>query len=343
MLLSDAVDQYQADRRAKGYKPNTVRSDGNTLRSFLSVLGNIQVSSLAQRHMDRYWSAKAGSAPATFNRARAQLSTFFKWCQVRGHLPRDVDLLEGTRKRRVPSTVRYVIPVDRFGEVLDAADNGRDRAILALGLYLFTRISETANIQWRDIDFSQKTVVVYRSKTETGDVLPMCQELEGELRNWRLAYSAYVGEVVRPEWYVTPPFSTPRWTGKEGGGFTLVEAGRLLPTRRMVVATRPIKRVLAKLGVDDRYEGGHTLRRAGAIALYHQLSSVGHDRAIRMCQAMLGHSSIQSTEIYLNLDLDRKARNDLIAGKKMFPEVAPGVVLELGVVDGQESDRELRV
>jgi integrase len=88
--------------------------------------------------------------------------------------------------------------------------------------------------------------------------------------------------------------------------------------------------VLLKAGYDlDKGEGGHTLRRSGATALYNELSERGHDRAIRMCQAMLGHASIQTTEVYLALNLDRKARNDLLAGKRMFSVGGPAKVLSL--------------
>ena len=53
-----------------------------------------------------------------------------------------------------------------------------------------------------------------------------------------------------------------------------------------------IARGLREAGYYIPYEGGHTLRRSGATALYNQLTHVGHDRAIRICQAMLGHSSV---------------------------------------------------
>lgn len=344
MLLSDAIDQYAADRQAKGIKRSSLRSELVVLRYLLADVGNIHVNYLTPNHMDKFWFKRSGQwGPATFNRAKTQLNTFFKWCQVRGYMPRSTELLEGLRKRKVPVTMRQVIPQSRFEELLGASANERDRAVIALGLYLFTRVSETAALQWKNIDLDNQIVGVYRIKTDTYDDLPMCEELEQELRRWRLAYAAEAGEMPQPNWYVTPPFSGTAFTAKTEGGVQLIKRGCLVPTRSHGVLARPIKLALAQLGVCDKYEGGHTLRRSGAIALYHQLSSVGHDRAIRMCQAMLGHASIQTTEIYLRLDLDRKARNDLLAGKRMFPEAKLADVVKLEAGNGQRSDRAISV
>ena len=341
-MLSEAVDRYLADRASKGYARGTIRNEQTVLKFLLADIGNIQVSSLTPRHMDVFWARRSDWAPSTFNRARANLSTFFGWCQARGIMPRFTDPLEGTRKRKKVPKDRLIIPQQEWPALLDAAPHPRDRILVALGLYLFTRISESTNLRWRDIDFQNHTASVYRSKTQTIDVLPICEELEHELKMWRLKYSEIMGETVKPGWVVAPPYVTVQFRGVKGKQGILVPVDSydmpIRPNRMMTAGTDRVKLVLERAGYDlQKGEGGHTLRRSGATALYNELSDRGHDRAIRMCQAMLGHSSIQTTEVYLALDLDRKARNDLLAGKRMF-ESSRGVgsVLSLEkAVDGQ--------
>lgn len=336
MLLSDAIDRYLADRTAKGYAKGTIRSYGGTLKQFLADVGNIQVSSLQPRHLDIFWARHPEWSAGNFNKHRGNLAAFFSWCQARGHLPRTADPMEGLRKRKVVPRDRIIIPQEDWDTVLNAAEDPRDRAIVALGLYLFTRVSETTALRWADLNFQTKEVSVFRTKTQTIDQLPMCEELEYEMKRWRLAFAENYGELPKPGWFITPPYTAPRFRGRVGK--TPIFQGNVVlqPTKQLKAAAHRVKVVLDAAGYEDlSWEGGHTLRRSGATALYNELSGRGHDKAIRLCQAMLGHASIQTTEIYLRLDLDRKARNDLLSGRKMFqPKTGARVVQIDGAASG---------
>lgn len=322
MMLSDAIGRYLADKRAKGYAANTIRHHRTTLNHLLADIGNIQLSSIQPRHIDIFWSKHEDWGPGNFNKNRSTLRTFFTWAQARGYMPKASDPMEGVRKRKVPPKDWLIIPETEFDSVLDAAGNPRDRALVAVGLYLFTRGSESTAIRWGDINWDTKEITVNRGKTTTLDVLPMCSELEKELRRWRLAYAESVGEVPKPAWFLLPAYTKPVFKGRmPGGGRTPIYQAEsvLIPTRQFRDATRRVQTVLTRAGYPELDgEGGHTLRRSGATALYNELSDRGHDRSIRMVQAMLGHTSISTTEVYLRLDLDRKTRNDLLAGKPMF-------------------------
>jgi len=345
MLLSDAVDHYRADRVAKGYAKGTVANEQSLLRMLLADIGNIQVSSITSSHLDRFWHKHQDWMPGTFNKNRAYLSGFFKWCQIRGHMPRTTDPLEGTRNRRVVPREQLIIPQSKFEELLDAAPIARDRIVLAIGLYLFCRVSEISNLRWRDLNFDQKAVRVFRTKTTTEDILPMCEELEHELKRWRLEYGREAGEVPKAGWYVCPPYSPPKFAGRSGrqAELFLISPRALRPTAEMVAVTERIQLSLASAGYEDlANEGGHTLRRSGAVALYNELIDRGHDGAIRMVQAMLGHSSVMTTEIYLRLDLARKTRNDLLAGKRMF-SAGGGEVVNLEGHRGRDHSQGLSV
>jgi len=340
MLLSDAVQAFCHDRRSKGIAPATRKNESQVLRLFLADVGNIQVRQLRPQHADTFWGNRSGWAPGTLNRARHTLSTFFSWCRDRGYMGRDGDPLAGTRGFKVPTRSRIIIPQGQFESVLEGRSTPRSRITFAIGLYMFLRISETEGLRWQDIDLEGGVAEVFRQKTGTIDMLPICEELVLELKRWRLTYAAELGEQPRPEWFVVPGSTPPRGQGVKGTkGFGVHSERHFLPTKRAYLA-KVIARGLREAGYYMPYEGGHTLRRSGATALYNQLTHVGHDRAIRICQAMLGHASVRTTEVYLRLDLDRKVRNDLLAGRPMFPMRTEGVVLHLereisGTQDGR--------
>ena len=72
-------------------------------------------------------------------------------------------------------------------------------------------------------------------------------------------------------------------------------------------------------GYDIAGEGGHTLRRSAARALYDELvEERGYDGALRRVQTMLDHKHSMTTELYLGLDVDKVARNKALRGKPMF-------------------------
>lgn len=347
MLLSDAIAAFNVDRMHQGIAEGTRKNDARCLNYLLTDVGNVNTRNLRPQHMDVFWSRRTTWGPGAMNNGYVTLSVFFGWCQSRGYMSRNMNLLERRRKNKVPPRDRIIIPQGEFSTFLDGIQDPRARITCALGLYLFTRISETEGLRWQDVDTlsAAPTVEVFRKKTQTLDTLPLCEELLYELKRWRLAYAARVGSQPEPGWFVVPGQTNARQYGVKGTkGFGGSFTPQWLVDKRPDLG-RPIRTALENAGYYLPQEGGHTLRRSGATALYNQLSSVGHDRAIRICQAMLGHSNIATTEVYLRLDLDRKVRNDLLAGKPMFP-TEEAVVIQLGqqgVVDGQEDLGGIRV
>lgn len=339
--LSDVIGQFLADRRARGLSRRTIVNEKQVLQLLLADVGNINTRRLRPQHMDLFWANRTTWSAGTMNRARHSLMGFFDWCHDRGHLSRDCNPMAGTRKIRVAPRDRIIIPQSEFENLLESVREPRGRICVALGLYLFLRISEIQHLRWQDVDMEGGTIQVFRPKTKTLDTLPLCDELLHELRRWKLAYAAKVGETPTPSWYLVPGLPPHGGlTGRKGTQGLIEVVPR--PYQPMLESNLnyTMKTVLKDSGYYRPQEGGHTLRRSGAIALYNQLTSVGHDRAIRICQAMLGHASVQTTEGYLRLDLDRKVRNDLLAGKRMFPEGGTGTVIHLeGILDGQEDAR----
>lgn len=331
MNLSDAIRLYLSDRKSRGIKPNTLRNEKRVLELLLADIGNVQVNRIRPQHLDVFWSRRLTWGPGTANVALSSLSLFFKWCQQRGYMKRGETPVDGSRKLTVAPRKRIIIPQQKFETFLDGIGDARTRAMCAIGLYLFTRVSETALLRWQDVDMDNGIVAVFREKTSTLDDLPLCDELLHELRRWQLAYAAKIGRPILPADYVIPAYRRAQVVGVSGQKGVFVPAGQdaYMPRERPNL-TYSIRRALRDAGYYQKYEGGHTLRRSGATALYNELTYQGHDRAIRVCQAMLGHSNIRTTEVYLRLDLDRKVRNDLLSNQRMFPERHDAPIVTLG-------------
>jgi integrase len=325
--LSTAIQSFLASRENQGLARGTVRRERDTLRWFLADVGNINTRSIRPEHIDIFWSKHTNWAQSSRNVNLAGLQAFFVWCRARGYMGRDVDPLAGMRKGKPEPRPRVIIPQDQFSTLLAGITDPRMRIAVGIGLYLFTRISETENLRWQDDRGDE--MEVYRIKTKTIDILPICMELRAELDRWKLAYAAEVGQPVQPGWFIVPRREMARFEkgSRPGKGRPLI-MGQLIPTEKATL-TGSLRTILQRAGYYQPWEGGHTLRRSGAIALYHRLTHLGHDRAMRVCQAMLGHSSLSTTEIYLRLDLDRKLRNTLLAGQKMFPGEEEAEVLQL--------------
>lgn len=332
MNLSDVTRAYMTDRRVKGYAVGTMRTDARVLRGLYASAGNINTRSLRPQHIDAFWQTQAHLSASSLNLYRSRLAIFFKWCKSRGYISPDSDLLNGSRVLRPDRRDRIYIPVEKFSTFIAEASDERMRVTLALGLYLFTRISETEGLRWQD-DLGDK-MILWRQKTKELAEIPICAELREELDRWKFHYSAEVGSTVLPRWYIVPQLRSRPWLP----GHERVPR-EYLPLSRAPLGNH-VRAELERAGYYRPMEGGHTLRRSGARALYDSLAERGHDRAARTVQAMLGHAKLATTEGYLGIDVDRKALQDLVGGKPMFPAATLDAdVVSIRGLDGRDRDK----
>lgn len=326
-LLSEVITDYLASR-ANTMAPMTVKNDGQTLRQFLAVVGNIQVKNVTTDHVERYFAVRANTCKAsTMNTDLYNLTSFFKWCRMHKRTPATHDPLVARKPIVEEARERLWIPERDFPRVLKAANDPRDRMIVACGLFLFTRISETSRLRLSDIDPDNSRVTVTRAKKYKGQrftrqVLPMTKEFRREWERWMKTYKTTAGLDLRPTDYLCPAKTTGGWGGTRGSrGFErLPEAKLYRPAANMGTGWQPVQKALENLGYPVVQEGGHTLRRSGARALYFRLASGNHDHAVRRVMTMLGHASQSTTEKYIGLDIDEAARDALLLDQWMFPD-----------------------
>lgn len=334
--LADAVKAYQSWRKSRGYADSTHKRDGNTLTGLLRIAGRIKASSLSTSHIDAFFLERSVLSPQTQNLDLTTLRNFFMFLENRGYHRKATSLLLDYRPLKYAPAPRRRIPIGEFPAVLDCAERRRDRALMALGLYLFLRASEIKLLRIKDVSLATDEVSVRIPKTKDADVMPMSAELARELRAWLTYYGEQAGE-LDPEWYLIPGIVLREWDRHPDGRMIRPEDPELIPTRPVSTPERVVQKALARHGwtVTHR-EGVHTLRRSGARALYDELAaSDGHSNALETVSAMLHHKVMATTQIYLGLTESRRKRDRLIRGRLMFPSLGDTTVTPLPARSGE--------
>ena len=339
--LSDAIGEYLASMAGAGDKPATVKNKRQTLTHLLTVVGNIQTRNVSGAHIDVFFTAMNAKqhAPGTLNGHLFNLRHFFRWSWQRGYRPRGDDPTVGRRPAKVPERLRLRVPASDFGRLLDCAPHPRDRIVVALGLYLFLRQGEIGLLRIGSLDLDRGEIQVTIPKTAQVDTMPICTELDVELRRWLTYYARTQPTPLQASWYLAPAKSRPKWVGVGQSRFARIESGAYEvanPDVRMQKIADAVKRTLVNAGypvADDtgksNMEGVHTLRRSGARALFDELLGRGYDGALRQVQSMLHHKNSTMTEHYLGIDIDAKRRNEALRGRSMFAKVETGTVVRL--------------
>lgn len=353
--ISEATDGYINHCRMRKQAHNTVRTKLTVLGFALDIWGNIQVSNIQPRHIDVFFSTHPEWAPKTTNLYAQTLRGFFKWCRLNRHLPRDEDPMEIWLNVPDDGRERFYIPGDRFGELLEVAEASHplDRWVIALGLYTLMRGSEIRTLRVdavSGIGSDNPLIRIYRHKTRDHDVMPIPGELALEADRWfrwlRLSHG-----IEQADWFLVPQRVHRAHVWNPDKGRYLFASGDhgVDPRKQFRNNYLPVQRAVAALGMDGTRVGVHTLRASAARHLFHELSSIGYDGALRRVQSLLGHKKAATTEAYLGLSLEREARNKQFSGKLMFPSLAKPdadiVMLPSAVNNGlrEEDSGHLRV
>lgn len=309
--LQSAVEEF-ADYAALtlGRSPNTVRA----YRSDLALLQGT-VDTFADFTLDalRSWLADAvgqGKARSTLARRTAAARAFSTWAFQQGYLDTDVAarLVAPKCTRPLPTVVR----AETAGEMATAgaavpdsaaggragqpsgtaagrkaeAERMRNRAIIELLYATGIRVGELTAIGIADLDLARGTVRV-TGKGNKQRVVPFGAPAAEALRAWIedgrpvLAHAADSGGEDPERGEANPPL------------FIGVQGKR--------IDQRQVRRVVDRAARDAGVEGvtPHSLRHSAAT---HMLEG-GAD--LRMVQELLGHSSMQTTQIYTHVSAQR--------------------------------------
>lgn len=278
--LQDAVDAFLLELRVeRGLSPLTIEAYRRDLGQFAHHAGSrwrndpgplIDFVAALQRHAARR---------STQARKSAAVRSFYAFALREGHATRDVPALVDAP--RPGSYLPDVLAPDQVASILDAppADDFigiRDRAILEVLYASGVRVSELVGLDTERVDLAaQQLRVIGKGNKERR--VPMGDEARDRLHR-------YVSG-PRTEWTAGRP--TPAvFVGRRGKRLS----------RESVWAI--VKRWTAVSGVTERVTP-HTFRHSFAT---HLLEG-GAD--LRVVQALLGHASISTTQLYTHLTGER--------------------------------------
>lgn len=318
--LSEAIDDYAAFRRSQDLSKHTLGSDRTVFKKFLSVNGNIWVHQINDVHVTRHFEVAARTRQSSsLTVDHNALHGFFAWARHTKRMALDNDPMFGRRQPKPMQRERLRVHVSKFGAMLDIAGetDARNRMAVAAGLYTLGRDSELRSLRIRDADLAAGGLHMVIQKSRLEDVVPISEELDYELRRWLTHYAQAIDGPLEPHYYLLPGRSCSPVKGVDGRIVKMVGTA-YHPERRCDSLVRMVHPILEEMGIDDTGEGGHTLRRSGARALFDSLVDGGYDHALRVVQAMLHHKSMATTEKYIGLTADKRTRDQIIRGKKMY-------------------------
>jgi Phage integrase family len=328
--LSVAIAQYQQYLRDSRKSDSYVRSVGVTMRQVQTITGDKKVHNVNPDDLSRWKNSLAHCTDKTLNVKLVHARGFCGWARDMRVAPANWNPMAGHRAVTNPRAEAEALRVPRadWPALLDFGPTPVSRALTACGLYALTRSSELVRTVGgsRPPTFASLTedssfLTIWRTKTKEWDNLPVAIELSTELEAYFDWYRDAIG-APRKNWYLFP---TSRW---RSGGMVRNSQGRLLDGERVYDPTTPLTKAtyahnaLVAAGFDGHHIGFHTFRRSGARALYDELRDTGRDGSLRVVQTLLGHKSIEMTEVYIGVHLDREIRDRLIAGRFMYGDSA---------------------
>ncbi len=252
----------------------------------MGELAGVDVTAIRGWLADQY---AAGRSRATLARRTAAVRTFTAWAHRRGMLAADPGPLLGTPKqqRKLPIVLRQ----DEAGRLLDGLDEGteptelRDRAVLEVLYATGIRVSELCGLDVDDLDLGRRTVRVL-GKGGKERTVPIGEPAIRAVEEWR--------RLGRPA-LATTRSGPALFLGARGGRLHATTARRIVHAR---IAQ-------ANADTDDpiRDLAPHGLRHSAAT---HLLEG-GAD--LRTVQEILGHASLQTTQLYTHVSAERLKRS----------------------------------
>lgn len=226
-----------------------------------------------------------GLAPATVKRAVVAVRSLYRFLADEGRLPSDPGLDIATPQ--VPLGLPKGLTEDEVTALLNAvvgeeAVARRDRAVLEVLYGTGLRISELVGLSLADVDLSSWLLRAF-GKGAKERVVPLGQHAEAALVRWLEPEGR--GAFVPKAW---------RRRGDAEAVFLNRRGGRLTRQGAWLV----VKRYGDMVGLGDKLSP-HVLRHSCAT---HMLD---HGADIRAVQELLGHASINTTQVYTKVSTER--------------------------------------
>lgn len=273
----------------RNFTPNTLDAYSHDIEKLLAYFGEQGIDPLAARLPDLQAFAadlhSIGIGARSQCRILSGVRTFYHYLQVDGYISDDPsELLESPQLGDHLPEVLTTEEVDRLEQAIDLSkwEGQRNKAIIEVLFSCGLRVSELVTLRLSDLYLEEHFVrVVGKGRKER--LVPISESAVRQLQLWFIDRNLMD---IKP--------------GEEDYVFLNRRGAHL--TRTMILIM--IKRLGEEAGISKTISP-HTLRHSFATALL----AGGAD--LRAIQAMLGHESIGTTEIYTHIDTHELRREIL--------------------------------
>lgn len=277
---------------------NTVAAYRRDLRRFYDWLGTRNPGRLKVGDLSDYANHLHGLklAPASLARHLISLKLFYRYLQLEAVVRDNPAELLGSQKlwQRIPQ----VLPAETIERMLAAPLRSktcrlRDRALVELLYATGCRASELSNLRTRDVHLSEGYCVC-RGKGDKERIVPIGVRAVEAIRNYLKDERPGLAAAGLPD----QSSAAVKRAAATNDFLLLTRRGRRMRRERI---WELVKQYAAEAGAHPDVSP-HTLRHSFAT---HLLAG-GAD--LRIVQEMLGHASIQTTQIYTHVDQSRLKR-----------------------------------
>lgn len=289
MTWDHILAHFAAHQHAAGLSERTIAGREAVLRMLADRSGRgprqVELVDLLE-HLGRPHARSGGQlSPGTKQVERSYLQTWGKWMVDEGYLAHSpaARLPRVKVPRRRPRPLR----MEHIDLMLESGAYRRTREIITIAALTGLRVGEVVKIRGEDVDMISGTI---RSNRKGGlDHLV-----------WMPADVRAIAETKPTSgWWFPSPYRNEQFP--DGGGHILMKS-----------ASSRISRVLRRAGIKDPRITGHSLRHFYATTLLREGVKV------RVVQEMLGHASLATTQLYLEVTDDEMA-----AAAQGLPRIDP--------------------
>ena len=292
MKLGLWQERFSEYLRLRGCSARTVEAYSGELRQLFDFLQAGQIRSLAEvtkGHLEDYRSFLFSHEPplklTTQSVRMTAVKSFFGFLKRQDYLPSDPSR-ELPTIRIVRSYVRQILSEDEVKRVIESVETEtaagvRDRAILEIFYSSAIRNSELSSLKLDDVDAARSQLRILRGKGGYSRVIPLGQQaLDWTMRYLETARPLLIKEQTDPALL-----------------FMSVRGAKLSREALSTVVRRAGERAGISAPVTP-----HVLRHSVAT---HMLA---RQAGIRYIQQLLGHESLESTQVYTRVEISQLQR-----------------------------------
>ena len=286
--LTEAVQAFHLEQRARGVSPHTVRAQKGDLEKLVAHAlseswAGWDVTPRTLRRFALELGAR-GLDPASQARILSTARGFFRWLWDTGRIP--INPATGLRNPKQAIKLPAFLTEGESASLLDLPatvdfPSARLSCILELLYASGLRVSELVGLDLQDVIFEQRTLRVM-GKGSKERLVPFHPEAAEALERYLRFRSSHLALKLLPP---------------TAAIFLNLRGGRL--------TTTSVRNLLQKA-----VEGAALRARISPHALRHSFAShlLAHGMDLRAIQELLGHASLSTTQRYTHLDLEQLSK-----------------------------------